>query len=108
MASEKKQCMHCNTLIESVSKFCPECGSRTPFILRCPDCLREVIREDTECVCCGRKLIIKCPVCGKDTFVLDRCEKCGANFLIQCPNKRCGEMVFFQNSSCTMCGRRLK
>ncbi len=108
MASDKKKCMHCCTFIASNSKFCSKCGSRNPFLIRCPECLREVNREDVVCSCCGRNLIIKCQVCGKDTFVLDKCEKCGTSFLIECPNRRCGELVFFQNDSCTMCGRRLK
>lgn len=108
MTSYVKQCIHCGEMISKDAKYCPKCKSRNPFIIRCPEYFREVTKDQKECSCCGRKLIVKCPFCGEMSFVLDQCEKCGTCFLIECFNKRCGEMVFFQNEYCTMCGRRLK
>lgn len=107
MASFKQACIFCNTLIDSDSRFCAKCGNRNPLAILCPSCLREVSKDDTVCAGCGRRLVISCPKCGKDTFVFDQCQACGASFMIPCSNKRCGEMVFFQNSHCKACGKKV-
>ncbi len=107
MATYKKNCIFCNALIEPDSRFCPKCGNRSPFALRCPACLREVSGEDTVCPGCGRPLVIHCPFCGENTFVADRCQSCGRSLMVPCPNKRCGEMVFFQNTHCRACGKKI-
>jgi len=60
------------------------------------------------CPGCGRPLRVICPYCGKVTFVGDRCEHCAGTLLIKCPNRRCGDMQFFENEKCTACGKRLK
>lgn len=108
MTPYMKQCLHCKEMISAESKFCPKCKSRNPFLIRCPECFHVVKHKQKECSCCGRNLIVKCPKCGEMSFVLDQCEKCGADFLVECFNKRCGERVFFENECCTMCGRKLK
>lgn len=107
MTSYVKQCVHCKEMIPEDSKYCPNCRSRNPFILRCPECFMQIAKGQKECPCCGRQLTVKCPKCGKRSFVLEQCENCGADFLIECFNKRCGERVFFENQYCTMCGRKL-
>lgn len=108
MTSYTKQCLHCKGRISADSKYCPMCKSRNPFHIRCPECFHEVTRSQKECSCCGRKLNVLCPRCGKVSFVLDQCENCGAGFLIECFNERCGERVFFENEYCAMCGVKLK
>ena len=100
-------CRHCGKLIARDSRFCPGCGSNAPFLDLCPACLREIRREDAACSGCGRPLYIPCPQCGKRTFVGEKCDACGASLLKKCPNLRCGEMQFFQNSKCTACGKKL-
>lgn len=108
MASYKQNCIFCDALIESDSRFCPGCGSRSPFALRCPSCMKEVSEKDTICPGCGRPLMITCPFCGEKTFVVEKCGSCGRSLMIPCPNNRCGEMVFFQNTHCRACGKRIR
>lgn len=108
MASYKQPCIECGGLIDRDARFCPKCGSTSPFILSCPACLREVSRSDKVCAGCGRPLMVTCPKCGGETFVGSKCGSCGASLLIPCPNKRCGSLQFFENETCTACGRKLK
>ena len=107
MASYKQACIFCNTLIDSDSHFCAKCGSRNPFAVVCPTCLREVEKDDLICSGCGRQLVISCPKCSQNTFVFDKCQVCGASLMVSCSNKRCGEMVFFQNTHCRACGKKV-
>lgn len=107
MASYKQACIFCNTLLDSDSRFCPKCGSRNPFAILCPTCLREVEKDDVICPGCGRQLVIHCPKCSQNTFVFDKCQACGASLMVPCPNKRCEEMVFFQNTYCRACGKKV-
>jgi len=101
--------MHCGTLVDRDARFCPTCGSRSPFAYLCPSCLREVKKgQEMLCAGCGRSLYITCPICGRRTFVQERCESCGANLMIRCPNKRCGVEQFFENTKCTACGKPIK
>lgn len=108
MADYKQPCRSCGAFIEADSRVCPKCGSRSPFALRCPSCLREIERDDAVCAGCGRALTAVCPSCGRQTFVLARCEHCGAGLLTPCPNKRCGDMQFFDVERCTSCGKKMK
>lgn len=108
MASYKHSCIHCGAMIASAARFCPKCGSISPFALRCPSCLKEVSKGDLLCAGCGRPLVIPCPQCGKDTFLLEKCEVCAASLMVKCPNQRCEEMVFFQNTHCRACGQKIK
>jgi predicted amidophosphoribosyltransferase len=108
MAIYKKPCIHCGQLIDSDSRFCAKCGSRSPFGYQCPGCLREIEKGGTLCPGCGRPLNIACPHCGKRTFVQDACEVCGKSLMVSCSNKRCGQMQFFENRKCTACGRKIK
>ena len=108
MATYKKPCMHCKTLIAGDSRFCPTCGSRSPFGYVCPTCRTPISKEQVACPGCGRNLRVICPYCGKPTFVADKCEHCLGTLMIKCQNPRCGEMQFFENQKCTACGKRLK
>lgn len=107
MASYKQTCIYCGFLIDSDSRYCVKCGNRSPFAILCPSCLREVSKTDLLCAGCGRTLTIQCPKCGKETFISDKCEGCNASLMVSCANKRCGEMVFFQNTHCTACGKKV-
>ena len=107
MALYKQPCRHCGTLLQRDCRFCPQCGSRSPFVDLCPTCLREIDRTQKICSGCGRLLYVACPVCGGQTFVSDRCDACGAELLRPCRNPRCGEMQFFQNTVCTACGKKM-
>ena len=109
MATYKQNCIHCSTLVDRDARFCPSCGSNSPFGYQCPTCLRE-IEKGTQALCagCGRPLYITCPICGARTFVQERCEACGAGLMIRCPNPRCGVAQFFENEKCTACGKKIK
>lgn len=108
MAVYKEPCRHCGALLMRDSRFCSKCGSHAPFVDLCPTCLREICREDAVCSGCGRLLRLTCPHCGKQTFVGETCDACGMSLLRKCPNPRCGEMQFCENTKCTACGRKLK
>ena len=50
-----------------------------------------------------------CPRFGQWVFVGDDvCGSCGASLLIICPNKLCHQPQFFENTKCTVCGKRIK
>ncbi|MDR3305842.1 MAG: zinc ribbon domain-containing protein [Clostridiales Family XIII bacterium] len=108
MATYKQTCIHCGTLVERDARFCPTCGSHSPFAYLCPACRHEV-EKGSQAICagCGRALYITCPVCGGRTFVQEKCETCGARLTIHCPNKRCGMPQFFENEKCTACGKKI-
>ncbi|MDI9493345.1 MAG: zinc ribbon domain-containing protein [Bacillota bacterium] len=108
MAFYKQPCVHCGEFIDRDVRFCPKCGSRSPFGYACPTCLRPIEKNQQVCSGCGRSLFVTCPACGKQTFVDERCQVCGAGLMIQCQNPRCGQMQFFQNEKCTACGKKFK
>jgi len=108
MATYKQNCIHCGTLVDRDSRFCPTCGSHSPFSYLCPTCLREVQKDQALCAGCGRALYIICPLCGNRTFVQERCEACGSWLVISCKSKNCGELQFFENERCTACGKKIK
>jgi len=108
MATYKQPCIHCNQFIERDSRFCPKCGSHSPFGYLCPACLKPVGRGDAACSGCGRPLYIVCPSCQKQTFVDERCDACGTSLMKLCKNPRCGQLQFFENAKCTACGKKLK
>ncbi|MDD3243850.1 MAG: zinc ribbon domain-containing protein [Eubacteriales bacterium] len=107
MAEYKQPCRHCGALLARDSRFCPKCCSGAPFADLCPACLRQVSREDRLCAGCGRPLRVSCPHCGGQTFVGERCDACGGTLLKACPNPRCGQMQFFENTRCTACGKKM-
>ena len=108
MATYNQPCIHCGELIERDSRLCPKCSSRSPFGYNCPTCHRPIQKGQALCSGCGRPLNVPCPTCGKQTFVGERCDVCGAGLLKRCANARCGEFQFFQNTKCTACGKKLK
>lgn len=108
MAFYKQACIQCGQLIDSDARFCPKCGSYSPFGYSCPQCLREIKRGDVVCSDCGRPLYTTCPHCGERTFVQDKCEVCGKSLMVKCANSRCGQMQFFENTKCTACGKKLE
>ena len=108
MAEYKQPCIHCDTYIDRDARFCPKCGSNTPFGYLCPTCLKPISKDDMLCSGCGRNLRITCPVCDGDTFVGEKCDVCGVSLLIKCPNERCGQKQFYQNEKCTACGKKIK
>jgi len=108
MAFYKQPCMHCGLLVDRDARFCPGCGSDSPFSFHCPACLRETSGKDPVCAGCGRPLQIACPKCGEKTFAGSLCQQCGGDLTVDCPNPRCGQRQFFQNKRCTACGKKLK
>lgn len=108
MASYKQPCVHCGAFIERDSRLCPNCASRSPFGYHCPACLREIQKGQPVCSGCGLPLTVACPACGQQTFVDERCEKCGESLMTPCTNPRCGELQFFENTKCTACGKKIK
>ncbi len=108
MATYKQPCIHCGEFVERDSRLCPKCGSRSPFGYHCPTCLREIKKDQPACSGCGRSLTVTCPTCGQSTFADERCEKCSAGLMIHCTNSRCGELQFFENKKCTVCGKKIK
>ena len=96
MASYQQTCMHCNSLIDRDARFCPFCGSQSPFGYLCPACLLPIKEGQTMCSGCGRRLYVICPRCSSETFVQERCEKCGQSLMVFCQNKRCGVLQFFE------------
>ncbi len=108
MAGYKLPCMACGGFIDSASNVCPMCGKNDPFVDRCPNCMHEIQKAWQKCPDCGRDLYIACPFCSSKTFVYDKCEVCGKKMQIQCQNKRCMALQFFQNPNCTKCGKKLK
>lgn len=108
MAFYRQPCIQCNALIDRDARFCPSCGSASPFGYSCPDCLTSIAKGQALCSGCGRTLLATCPHCGQSTFTQERCERCGKTLMVPCANKRCGVPQFFQNAKCTACGKRLK
>ncbi len=108
MASYKKPCLHCGCYMEADSRFCPSCGSDSPFGYLCPACRRPVEKAQAVCAGCGRPLYIACPCCGERTFVQSRCERCGSSLQVRCGNPRCGAWQFYENTKCTACGKKLR
>ena len=108
MASYKQTCIHCGTLIDRDVRFCPTCGSQSPFGYLCPSCLRPIAPGQPLCAGCGRPLYVSCPHCGEPTFVGERCDRCGQSLMVRCENKRCGALQFFLNQRCTVCGKKCK
>lgn len=108
MASYKQPCVHCGNFIDRDARICPFCGSMSPFGYLCPACLRPVQKGQPACSGCGRPLYILCPHCGRQTFVQERCERCGQSLMVRCQNNRCQALQFFQNTKCTACGKKIK
>lgn len=108
MATYKQPCIHCGEFIERDSHLCYKCGSRSPFGYHCPTCFKEIEKGWAVCPGCARPLYVTCPACGQLTFVDERCEKCGIGLMVACPNSRCGDLQFFENTKCTSCGKKIK
>lgn len=108
MATYKQLCVQCGEFIDRDARLCPKCGSRSPFGYLCPSCNRPIQKSSPVCAGCGRPLYVACPSCGQQTFVAETCEQCGAGLMIYCENKRCGALQFFQNTKCTVCGKKIK
>jgi len=108
MASYKQPCMHCGAFIDSDAQLCISCGSMSPFGYLCPSCSKPIQKDQFLCSGCGRELYTVCPSCGGRTFVQERCEACGAGLMVYCSNRRCEALQFFENTKCTVCGKKIK
>jgi hypothetical protein len=101
--------MKCGEMIERDAHVCAKCGSRSPFGYHCPTCHQKIERGNLLCSSCGRALMTTCPYCGGPTFVgAEHCDTCGQSLMIRCESKRCGELQFFENKQCTICGKKIK
>lgn len=107
MATYKQNCVHCNALTERDARFCPSCGSNSPFGFQCPNCLRQINKGERVCAGCGRSTYTSCPVCKQETFRQEKCEKCNADLMRTCANPRCGVRQFFEVDKCTACGKKV-
>ena len=108
MASYKQPCMHCGAFIDADAHLCISCGSMSPFGYLCPSCNKPIQKGQFLCSGCGRELYTICPSCGGRTFVQERCEACGAGLMVYCSNRRCEALQFFENTKCTVCGKKIK
>jgi len=70
--------------------------------------MREVQKGQAVCAGCSRPLYIICPACRGRSFVQEKCEACGVQFMIRCKAKNCGALQFFENERCTACGKTIK
>ena len=108
MGTYKKSCIHCGAYVEGDSRFCTNCGKKSPFNYLCPNCLSSIQRGSLACPSCKKPLMTMCPWCGGSTFVgSEDCDLCGKTLLKRCENPRCGDMQFFENIQCTTCGKAL-
>ena len=91
-----------------------ECTEFTDWEVNFEPTCTEVGQKYRFCLECGTKIELLgenemiCPSCGKNTFVQEKCEHCGAGLMVYCENKRCGALQFFQNTKCTACGKKIK
>ena len=109
MATYKQLCIHCNEMIERDSRCCAKCGSRSPFGYQCPNCLKTVEKGNLVCSGCGRSLTTTCPHCSSPLFAgTGKCASCGKSVMVKCGNKLCGQLQFFENTKCTVCGKAIK
>ena len=108
MAGYDKPCIGCGTFIGYDSQFCPICGRQSPFYDACPSCNIEIRREWQRCPSCGRNLYTVCPHCGQRTYVVEKCDMCHQSLMIKCENKLCQGLQFFENTKCTLCGKKIK
>lgn len=57
-----RQCLRCNSYVNSNSRFCPQCGShmlsemRVPTLI-CSNCQSPVVKESKYCAICGYQLV---------------------------------------------------
>lgn len=108
MSGYKKPCRYCGELVEPDSDFCPVCGKEDPSgPARCPDCRAPVQESWKLCNKCGRSLIVKCPKCGKDTFLAMYCRNCNEKLVIVCPDPKCNTEQPVGNDKCIKCGKAL-
>jgi len=106
MSSYKKPCNYCGELIDPDSKFCPLCAKADPLgPVRCPKCKNPVEKNFKVCGNCGLPLRIKCPKCGKDTFLGSYCEVCNAPLLVVCPSCHAEQPPI--GNKCIKCGKPL-
>ncbi len=107
MPGYKHPCRYCNELIEADSKVCPKCGKVNPLgPLRCPKCHTPIQEDWKVCSNCGQTLEVKCPKCGKMTFMGDYCEHCDARLTAVC--SKCKTEQALTNEKCIKCGKPLK
>lgn len=107
MGTYKQPCIQCGALTERDARFCPSCGSNSPFNYLCPNCLRIISKGSKVCPGCGRSTYTKCPFCQQETFRQERCEKCNADLMYVCSDPRCGVRQFFEVEKCTACGKKI-
>lgn len=108
MATYKKHCIHCGKLIPGDAQTCPFCVSGDPFVLRCPRCRNPVEKGWKVCSGCGIRLQAICFSCGKETPAAKTCVHCGGPVLVQCPNRKCGEVqILTAGGKCGSCAKPL-
>jgi hypothetical protein len=103
---DKQLCILCGQLIDRDARFCP--AGQPESIGYCVSDLNEAIVKDTSHLCRCAANLRPLPHCGQPTFVQDRCERCDQTLMVACSNRRCGVWQFFQNATCTACGKKIK
>ncbi len=86
MPGYKHPCRYCNKLVLSEASVCPFCGKAGPLSPpRCPKCASPTEKGWKACSNCGFLLEVKCPHCGKITFLDYYCEHCSGKLAIASP-----------------------
>ena len=70
MAEYKQPCIHCGGFIERDSRFCPKCGSMSPFGYHCPQCLKAV--EKGQAICRSSRLHVRVSV--EERMICGECQ----------------------------------
>ena len=106
MIGYKHPCRYCDKLIAAESNTCPFCGKINPLgPLMCPKCKSPVHKDWIKCGSCGQALRIVCPMCGKETFFGDYCDKCDARIQVRC--RKCHKEQSPVSDKCIYCGKVL-
>lgn len=74
----KIKCNKCGSAVDSILKFCPECGNRLGNY--CKKCGAKLITVKKFCPECGASQVVTCPKCNAEiSYNTKFCPECGEN-----------------------------